>query len=451
VPTWLGAFVSSLGSAIRNIDAFLKLGLVRGYSSRARHVVSEHRQRRRDLDRTISDQSRRGLDWTNFFVADVQVSFGAFLAFYLASAGWSWVDVGIALTVGGITGVLAQLPGGALTDSLHWKRAWAVVGIAAISVSAFILAIYPSFPMVITAEVLHGLSGAIVGPAIAAISLGLAGQQGMPLRTGRNFRFSAAGNALTALLMGGVAVSFHNHAIFLVAALLGIPAVIALAHIRADEIDYVRARNARKRDQGFDLDRVIDLFKNSKLLVFTGCMVIFQFSNAAVLPILGYNLGQSNTATSPVFMAGIAVVPQIIVALLAPWIGYWSELWGRKPLLLIAWTSQIVRVLLFTLTSDPRMMIAIQCLDGVTGAIITVLTILIITDVTKGTGRFNLAQGVFGTLTGFAAAISPGIFGALVLRLGDAAGLLTMAFALSVGMVLLWFAFPETKPKQYAD
>jgi MFS family permease len=441
--------VNGFEPVVKSINSVLKLGLVRGYSSKARDVVSEHRRRRRDLDHTISDQSRRGLDWTNFFVADVQVSFGAFLAFYLASAGWSRVDVGIALTVGGITGVLAQLPGGALTDSLHWKRAWAAVGIAAISISALILAIYPTFPMVITAEVLHGLSGAIVGPAIAAISLGLAGQQGMSLRTGRNFRFSAAGNALTALLMGAVAVGFSNHAIFLVAALLGIPAMIALAHIRADEIDYVRARNARKRDQGFELDRAIDLFKNSNLLVFTGCMVIFQFSNAAVLPILGYNLGQSNT--SPVFMAGIAVVPQIIVAILAPWIGYWSELWGRKPLLLVAWTAQIVRTLLFTLTSDPRVMIAIQCLDGVTGSIITVLTILIIADVTKGTGRFNLAQGVFGTLTGFAAAISPAFFGALVLRFGDTAGLLTMAFGLGVGMVLLWSALPETKPKQYTD
>jgi MFS family permease len=443
--------VSSFGPAIRSIDTVLRLGSVRGYSSRARDVVFEHRRRRRDIDRTISDQSRRGLDWTNFFVADVQVSFGAFLAFYLASTGWSKVDVGIALTVGGITGVLAQLPGGALTDSVYWKRAWAAVGIAAISVSALVLAIYPTFPMVIVAEVLHGLSGAIVGPAIAAISLGLTGQQGMSVRTGRNFRYSAAGNALTAMLMGAIAVSFSNHAIFFVAALFGIPAMIALAHIRANEIDYLRARNARKRDHSLDLERVINLLKNSKLLVFTGCMVIFQFSNAAVLPILGYNLGESNTATSAVFMAAIVLVPQIIVAVMAPWIGYWSELWGRKPLLVIAWTAQILRILLFATTSDPRMMIAIQCLDGVTASIITVLTIPIIADVTKGTGRFNLAQGVFGTLTGFAAAISPGIFGALVLRFGDAAGLLTMALGLGVGTVMLWLALPETKPKEYAD
>src|SRR4029450_1351404 len=109
-------------------------------------------------------------------------------------------------------------------------------------------------------------------------------------------------------------------------------------------------------------------------------MVIFQFSNAAVLPILVYNLGKSNTATSPVFMAGIAVVPQIVVALLAPWIGYWSELWGRKPLLLIAFGTEALRAVLFSVVTDPWLMMVVQVLDGVTGAMVTVLTILVITD-----------------------------------------------------------------------
>src|SRR5262249_51328447 len=113
--------------------------------------------------------------------------------------------------------------------------------------------------------------------------------------------------------------------------------------------------------------------------------------------------------------------------------------------------AQIVRTLVFILTSELRMMIAIQILDGITGSIMTVLTVVIIADVTKGTGRFNLAQGVFGTLTGFAAAISPGFFGELVIRFGDAVGLFTMAVGLALGMMLLWFALPETKPKQYAD
>ena len=74
---------------------------VAGFSSRSRRVISEHRHKRRLRDREVSDQSRRGLDWTNFFLADVQMGFGSFLAFYLADMGWSKQDVGLALTVGG--------------------------------------------------------------------------------------------------------------------------------------------------------------------------------------------------------------------------------------------------------------------------------------------------------------------------------------------------------------
>src|SRR5205823_11061819 len=89
---------------------------IRELPSRSRRVISEHRHRRKQRDCEVSDQSRHGLDWTNFFMADVQVGFGSFLAFYLAEAGWSKQSVGLALTVGGLAGVLAQAPGGALAD-----------------------------------------------------------------------------------------------------------------------------------------------------------------------------------------------------------------------------------------------------------------------------------------------------------------------------------------------
>src|SRR6266849_6129597 len=72
---------------------------VTDFSSRSRSLISEHRRRRKLRDREVSDQSRRGLDWTNFFMADVQMGFGSFLAFYLAAdVGWSMQDIGLALT-----------------------------------------------------------------------------------------------------------------------------------------------------------------------------------------------------------------------------------------------------------------------------------------------------------------------------------------------------------------
>jgi MFS family permease len=382
-------------------------------------------------------------------LADVQMSFGSFLAFYLADLGWSKQDVGLALTVGGLAAVAAQIPGGALADAVRWKRGLAVCGFALIALSALILAIWPSFPLVFMAEILHGTSAGLVGPAIAAISLGLAGRRGISSRVGRNYRFAGAGNAMTAAFMGALGAYLSNSAIFIAAALLCFPALIALNEIRPDEIDYARARNATKRDQALDLQRLIDFTKNWRLVLFAGALVLFHLSNASLLPLVSENLAHSKIANSTLFMAGLIVVPQLVVAILAPWIGYWSELWGRKPLLLAGFAIETARALLFAFVSDPVLMMVVQLLDGVTGAAVTVLTIIITADLTAGTGRFNLAQGALGTTRGIAAAIGTGSVGLIVQQFGDFTGFLLMAIGPAIAAVLIWTCLRETKPPKY--
>jgi hypothetical protein len=156
-----------------------------------RGTFERYHRARKSLRTSISPQSRRGLDWMNFFLADVQISFGAFVAFYLSDLGWTEGQVGLALTVGTVAALVSQIPGGALVDALRWKRALAALGIGMIGASALTLAVIPSFPLVFAAEVLHGLSAGVITPAIAAISLGLLGRRAMSVRTGRNFRFNA--------------------------------------------------------------------------------------------------------------------------------------------------------------------------------------------------------------------------------------------------------------------
>jgi MFS family permease len=424
---------------------------LRALHSRSRRVISEHRHKRKLRDREVSDQSRRGLDWTNFFMADVQIGFGSFLAFYLAEMGWSKQNVGFALTVGGLAGVLFLIPGGALTDAVKWKRGLVAVGIIAIALAALILAIRPTGPAVFAAEVLHGVAGGVLGSAIAAISLGLAGRHGMSCRVGRNLRFAAAGNALTAAAMGALGAYLSNRAIFLASALLCLPALFALSRIRPEEIDYVRARNATRQDHALQLQRVSDLGKNWKLLLFAGCLVLFHLANAPLLPLVSQNLAHGDRSQASLFMAGLLIVPQIVVAIFAPWIGYWSELWGRKPLLLAGYLTEAGRALLFAFFGDPWVMIAVQVLDGITGAILTVLTVLVITDLTTGTGRFNLAQGVLGAVMAGAAALGTGAVGVIVQHFGDLAGFLAMAATVLAGAALLWAFMPETKPERYVD
>jgi len=349
---------------------------------------------RKILRGSISAQSRRGLDWLNFFLADIQTGFGAFVAFYLAELGWSKGQVGLALAAGTIAGLIAHIPGGALVDWAPWKRGLAATGLAMIAGSAIILALAPTFVLVFAAEILHGLAGGLLTPAVAAISLGLVGRRAMSARTGRNYGFDAAGNALTAGAMGFAGQYIAKGAIFLGAAALCIPALIALAFIRGDEIDDARARNAGLGKRASNFQRLFDIGKNTKLYIFAACIFLFQFADASMLPIISQNLSQNKSAPPAALVAGLIIVPQIVAALLSPWVGYHSERFGRKSLLLVGLITEVVRALLFATSSAYWVLVVGQLLNGISAATVTVITVLIITDLTTGSGRFNLVQAL---------------------------------------------------------
>jgi MFS family permease len=102
----------------------------------------------------------------------------------------------------------------------------------------------------------------------------------------------------------------------------------------------------------------------------------------------------------------------------APWVGHYAEEWGRKPVLLLGFELEPIRGILFAVTGSPYFIIGIQVLDGIVGAIVTVMTVLVITDLTTGTGRFNLARGMVGTGTGIAAAVSTAATGVIAAGFG---------------------------------
>jgi MFS family permease len=387
----------------------------------------------------------------NFFLADVQTGFGAFVAFYLAELGWPKTQVGLALAVGTITGVIAHIPGGALVDALPWKKALAAVGIGMICVSALILALAPSVPLVFLAEFLHGLTGGIVTPAIAAISLGLVGRRAMSARAGRNYRFDAFGNALTAGAMGLAGQYFAKSAIFLGAAALCIPALIALSRIRADEIDYARARNAGIGKQAKSFQRILDLGKNPKLYIFALCVFLFQFADASILPVVGQNLAANQSEPTSLLMASLIIVPQLMVALFSPWVGHLSEKVGRKPLLVLGFGLEIIRALLFAYFADYSILIVAQILGGLSAAAVTVLMILVMMDLTVGTGRFNFVQGFIGTVIAIGASLSTAVSGFIFQGLGHWQGFLILAGAAAMATALFWAAMPETRPSKYLD
>lgn len=416
-----------------------------------RKTAAKYRRARRSLREPISARSRLGLDWTNFFVSDVQTSFGSFVAFYLAGLNWSKPDVGLVLTIGGLAAVISLVPGGALADEMTRKRLLVACGISSLAGAALIYAVAPIFHMVVFAEILHGVTAGLIGPGISAISLGLVGRRAMSARTGRNQRFQAAGTAITAGLMGLIGARFSTGAIFFATAGFCVPALLALSLIRPKEIDYHRARNAKAGEKSKDFSRLFDLAKNPPLLAFAGCLMLLQLADASMLPIIGENLALGGGAGTSLYMSGLIVVPQVTVAALAPWAGYHSEKRGRKPLLLLAFLIETLRAALLAFFSSYSMLLLVQFLNGISGSIIGVLTILVITDLTTGSGRFNLTTGVVGMLQAIAAAVSTTVTGFLFARFGTSIGFLAITSVAIAATLLLWLAVPETKPAEYLD
>ncbi len=391
----------------------------------------------------------RGLDWLNFFLADVQTGVGPFLAIYLAGYGWNEQRVGIALTVGGIAGILTQTPAGALVDRLRSKRALIAAGIVALSVGALLIALLPTFWAVMSAQILIGGTSSVFAPAICAISLGIVGHKLFDRRQGRNQAFNSAGNVVAAVSMGLLGYFFSNRSIFFFVSICALPTILTLPIIHPEEIDYARARGGKEGDEKGDAVGAGALLKDRPLLIFLFCAVMFHFANAAMLPLLGEMLAKGQGRSSMMFMSACVVTTQLVITLIASWSGRKAGTWGRKPLLLLAFGALPIRAVLYTLTSRAVALIAIQVLDGVGAGIFGVVSVLVIADLTQGSGRFNLTLGAISTAVGIGASLSQVIAGSIVHHFGSNAGFLFLAAIAAAALGILYFFMPETRDQQF--
>jgi MFS family permease len=396
---------------------------------------------------SASRTSQRGLDWFTFFVADIQTGFGPYLAVYLTTQKWNQADIGLLLAFGSIVGLLSQPPGGWLVDWVPSKRRTAAAAVIGVGVSALVISVLPTYLGMMAATLLHVASSAVLGPAIAAISLGLVGHAAIGPRLGRNTRYAAMGNGLAAAAMGAVGYFISPQAVFFATAALAIPTVLALSYIRNEEIDPVRA------DGGLDLAKsnrgaasVLDLLRKRPLIVFALCIFLFQAANAAMLPLVGSEMTLRSTQWASVLIAACIVVPQLIAAALAPSIGRLAASIGRRPILLAGFAVLPLRTIVLAFNRDPASIMLVQALDGVCGAVLGVLVPLVLADISRGTGRFNLAQGMLACATGLGAAASTAVAGYLAARFGTGAAFAGLAGAAALAFLAVLIAMQETMP-----
>ena len=405
-----------------------------------------------------SNRSLRGLDWFVFFVANVQTGFGPFISVFLTAQRWTQVDIGLVLSATAFTSLVGQMPGGALVDAVRSQRAAAGISIAAICASALAFAAMPIFPVVLSASVLHALASCVLGPAMVAISLGLVGHAAVGERLGRNARFASIGNGFAAAAMGATGYLLSPRSVFVVTVLLLGPALLALRFISPAEIDPERASGGARQDaapaesaQRPKRSRAGELMQSKPLLIFAGCMLLFHLANSAMLPLLGSVLTMRTADWATVLIAACIVVPQLLVAAVSPWIGQRAQAWGRRPLLLAGFAALPLRGLLFAVITNPVLIVVVQLLDGVTAAVLAVMVPLVVADLTRGTGRFNLGQGILGTFVGIGASTSSTLAGYLTDHFGSPwafGGLSVIGFA---GLVAVTLLMPETRSMEGSE
>ena len=396
-------------------------------------------------------RAHRALDAANFFLADVRDGLGPYLAVYLLTEQkWDEARIGLVMSIATIAGIVAQTPAGALVDATKAKR-WVMVAAALVVTTASLsLPLFPSFVPAAISQGLAHAAGVVFPPAIAAISLGIVGHRAFAARIGRNESFNHAGNAAAAAIAGAAAYLFGPHVVFYLLAFMAMASLASVLAIPEAAIDHNVARGlhaaAEKTDAAQEHPSGLSVLLTCRpLLIFAICVTLFHLSNAAMLPLVGQKLALQDKHLGTSLMSACITAAQIVMVPMAMLVGAKADQWGHKRFFLAALLILPVRGTLYTFSDNKAWLVGVQLLDGIGAGIFGAIFPVIVADLMRNTGRFNVAQGAIITAQSIGAAISTTLAGLIVVKAGYSAAFLTLGAVAAIGFVVCWFALPETR------
>jgi len=398
-------------------------------------------------DHGPSRRSLRGLDGLNFLMADVRGGVGPYLAVFLKGAEhWDAGAIGIAMAVSSIAAAICQVPARLLVDGTRAKRLLVAASGLIVAIGCLLIVLLPRFATVVAAQAMLGVAEAVIPPALAALSLGLVGRRLLDARISRNESFNHGGNFVAAGLSGLLGHYAGYHWIFYLVCVFAIASAAVVALIKPAEIDHERARGGEDPSNRGEPMRFRDLLRRRDLLIFLASIVLFHFGNAAMLPMAGQVLAQKHPGSDTIALSACIIAAQLVMVGAAYAVGQASARGiGRKTIFLVALAVLPVRGVLFSFTTNPFGVVAIQLLDGVAAGIFGVISVLIAADLTRGTGRFNLAQGLTALAVGIGAALSNATAGYVTQWFGYATGFLYLAGIALGALAFFALLMPETK------
>jgi predicted MFS family arabinose efflux permease len=394
----------------------------------------------------------RGLDAINFLMADVRDGVGPYLSVYLkGSQHWESGAIGIAMAASSIAAALCQIPAGLLVDGTRAKRLLIAASGLLVALGCLMIVFFPSFITVVAAQAVLGAASAVIPPTIAALALGLVGRRLLDGRISRNESFNHAGNFVAAGLAGLLGQYIGYSWIFYLVCGFAVASAVVVTLIDPAEIDHDRARGGEDPSRSGEPTPLRELLRRPDLRIFLASVVLFHFGNAAMLPMAGQVLAQKHPGSDTIALSACIIAAQLVMVGVAWAVGRASARGtGRKPIFLVALAVLPVRGVLFCFTTSPVGVVAIQLMDGVAAGIFGVISVLIASDLMRGTGRFNLAQGMTALAVGIGATLSNATSGFVVQWFGYQAGFLYLSAIALVALVFFAVFMPETTEAQSA-
>jgi MFS family permease len=395
----------------------------------------------------------RALDAANFFLADVRQGLGPYLAIYLLTEQkWDEASIGMVMSVATVAGILAQTPAGAIVDATRAKRLIMVAAALIVMAASLMLPLFPSFWPVAISQGIANAAEVIFPPAIAAVSLGIVGHRAFTARIGRNETFNHAGNAAAAAVAGSAAYLFGPQVVFYLLAFMAVASLVGVLAIPESAIDHDLARGLHETREaaknitqdGEQPSGLSVLLTCRPLLIFAVCVTLFHLSNAAMLPLVGQKLAPQDKNLGTTLMSACIVAAQIIMVPMAMLVGANADIWGHKRFFLAALLVLPIRGALYTLSDNKAWLVGIQLLDGVGAGIFGAIFPVIVADLMRNTGRFNVAQGAVITAQSIGAALSTTLAGFVVVKAGYGAAFLTLGGIAALGFAVCWLVLPET-------
>ncbi len=401
------------------------------------------------IQNNSKQKSIHALSALNLSLADVRDGLGPFLGVFLLGKGWHPDEIGFVLTLGGIAGMLATTPAGALIDATKYKRLVVIIAAIAVIIGSLLILFSPTFIVTAASQIGTGFAAAVITPAVMALTLGLVGHKGLTHQLGRNEAFNHAGNVIAALLAGAFGYYFGLTAVFVLMTVLALLSIYFVLKINPANIDHAVARGLGESNG--DKQKPVSIWKvltqSKQLLILAVTLLLFHLGNAAMLPLLGQYGVSSNAFNPSLYTAITIIIAQLTMIPMALYAAKTAQVKGYHVLFVLALIALPIRGLIAGFWQNPFAVIPVQILDGVGAGLLGVATPGLVAQLLKGSGHINVGFGAVMTIQGIGAALSPAIAGMIALQFGYRSSFLFLAAFGAIGLCVWLIGYKSSAVK----